>query len=495
MTSPEQRIQVLYELSLSVGAQGELTKTARTALSAYLRKLQCSSGAVLERRTARNGGVAYETVAMIPSQAAISRGLQSAIARLAEVDDADAFHDSLPLTDESDEGTIYYIMDLPGFGVLVLTRTDPLEGETLAALGPLNEKLATACRGERYEDRLREERDRFETIFTTIDEPLASVHAHMGDLRIRRINPAFEDTFGTDESAALDRPLESVLGPPAADDIPPLVNESAPSTTKLRLETGEFLVRASPIPSERDETAHLVLFVDITESAARQRQLERFNEVTKALARILRHNIRNDLMVIQARAERIRERADGAAAEDARTILHKSKQLSSTAEKAREMRELVAAQDQDESVSLQSAITDAASSVRHDYPDADIDVSLDLPGDVVTDPAIGIAVRHLVENGVEHNDRGNGGTRPDTACAVTVSATAGTDTATITVSDNGPGIPESEITVLERGWETQLEHGSGAGLWIVGQIVDYCDATIDFETDTGGTTATLTVER
>lgn len=495
MTSSQERIQVLYEISLSIGATGELSETARRALSAYLRKLNCSAGAVVERRDARDGQASYETVAMIPSRAAISDGFKSALERLPRDGDDEAFLSSLPITDRTDGGVSYYIMALPDFGVLVLvTRQRQLGSETVAALRPLNEKLATTCRGERYEDRLRAERDRFETIFATIDEPLVSVCPDDGRLTVQRANPAFETTFGVGETAALDRPLGTLLGPPptADDELPSLGTASV--TAKIRRETvdgmGEFLFRSTPFSPGEDRSEHLVLLVDVTEAADRQRQLERFHEVTKALSRILRHNIRNDLTVIQAMAERIRDSTDGEPAEDAVKILRTSEELASTAEKAREMRELVASHDEQSSVDLRSAIDDAVMACRRSYPGADVSVIDSGPTDVSVHPSIGIAVRHLVENGIEHNTAES----RDGSPTVTVDIDSTPDGVAITVADNGNGIPAEEVSMLERVGETQLEHGSGAGLWIVGQIIDYCDATLDFATSEDGTTATITVE-
>jgi len=502
MTSSQERIQVLYEISLSIGATGELSETARRALSAYLRKLNCSAGAVFERRDARDGQATYETVAMIPSRAAISDGFKSALERLPRDGDDEAFLSSLPITDRTDGGVSYYIMALPDFGVLVLvTRQRQLGSETVAALRPLNEKLATACRGERYEDRLREERDRFETIFATIDEPLVSVCPDDGRLTVQRVNPAFEITFGVGEAAALDRPLGTLLGPPptADDELPSL--GAASVTAKLRRETAdgmaEFLFRSTPFSAADERSEHLVLLVDVTEAADRQRQLERFHEVTKALSRILRHNIRNDLTVIQAMAERIRDSTDGEPARDAVKILRTSEQLASTAEKAREMRELVATENEASGVSLEAAITDAVDAVRREYPDAEFGIDIDVPEGTTTVPSIGIAVRHLVENGIEHHDATAHGTIDEYAAhppRVDVTVRADGDSPTIEVRDNGPGIPETEVAVLERGSETPLEHGTGAGLWIVGQIIDYCDASLEFSRD-DGTTATITLDR
>jgi len=61
--------------------------------------------------------------------------------------------------------------------------------------------------------------------------------------------------------------------------------------------------------------------------------------------------------------------------------------------------------------------------------------------------------------------------------------TSGDDTVTITVADDGPGIPEKERAVLAQGRETPFDHTSGLGLWLVTWIVGDSGGEIDFETD------------
>lgn len=61
----------------------------------------------------------------------------------------------------------------------------------------------------------------------------------------------------------------------------------------------------------------------------------------------------------------------------------------------------------------------------------------------------------------------------------------------IKIIDNGPGIPPNELTVLERGREDALAHGSGLGLWIVTMVVEEIDGTITYDTGEDGTTITL----
>ena len=71
------------------------------------------------------------------------------------------------------------------------------------------------------------------------------------------------------------------------------------------------------------------------------------------------------------------------------------------------------------------------------------------------------------------------------------------ETVSITVTDDGPGIPDHELDVLT-GSEpiTQLSHGSGLGLWLVVWVTESYGGTVSFEeSDEGGAKITLRVPR
>lgn len=64
------------------------------------------------------------------------------------------------------------------------------------------------------------------------------------------------------------------------------------------------------------------------------------------------------------------------------------------------------------------------------------------------------------------------------------------------MADNGPGIPECELGVLERGYETPLEHTSGLGLWLVNLIVRESDGDLLYaENDPRGSKITIRLQR
>jgi len=82
------------------------------------------------------------------------------------------------------------------------------------------------------------------------------------------------------------------------------------------------------------------------------------------------------------------------------------------------------------------------------------------------------ALWHLVSNGIEHNDSAEPWVR--------LSVESTDQWVRVTVTDDGPGIPESERKVLEHGTETALEHGSGLGLWLVKWITDSVGGDVSF---------------
>jgi len=93
--------------------------------------------------------------------------------------------------------------------------------------------------------------------------------------------------------------------------------------------------------------------------------------------------------------------------------------------------------------------------------------------------------RNLIENGIDHSDAA------DPRVRVGFDGIGPDRTAVFAVSDDGPGIPDHELAVLERGEETSLEHGSGLGLWIVSWAITALGGELTFETDEDGTTVAV----
>lgn len=201
---------------------------------------------------------------------------------------------------------------------------------------------------------------------------------------------------------------------------------------------------------------------DVTGREKREQRLQVLN-------RVLRHNVRNSLNIVIGRANRLRERHGEI--EDVESIIDAAEDVLDTSEKAR-LVERAFEEGEGNRESLEAIVASEVERARREYPEATYDTTLDCPAE--TDTRIRFAVRELLYNAAEHNDAEN--TRiwvtvePDKSCYV---------------SDNGSGIPEHERQALEGDQETQLDHGSGIGLWLVYWLVNQQNGAIDV-TEGGG---------
>ena len=251
--------------------------------------------------------------------------------------------------------------------------------------------------------------------------------------------------------------------------------------------TREF--RVAPARLEDSGGGHVgytLVFQDITEAVRREQRLSVLN-------RVLRHNLRNDLSVAMGYVEVSADRVDD---EEVRDLLTEAEAalagLVTTSEKARLVEQTVKqAGAEPEPVDLGDLLGETVDSFGGDYPAAT--VTVDGPDVAVTTnrALLAAVIGELVENACEH-----GGTEP----SVTVSTRrvhgdggSGGDGggATVTVTDAGPGIPQQELETLAGEEETDLQHGSGLGLWVVRWGTELLGADLQFETGEDGTTVTV----
>ncbi|MFA9417279.1 MASE3 domain-containing protein [Natrinema sp. HArc-T2] len=220
---------------------------------------------------------------------------------------------------------------------------------------------------------------------------------------------------------------------------------------------------------------------DITEQKAYQRQLETdlHQSVTQlqVLARVLRHNIRNELNVVTGTAEMIRTEAsddDDDLAAMAAQIIAASDQLLAQADKQREIVQFLLEPSTEQSLDLPAVVDDVVRHLERRYPQAAITVDVPASLELRTVPELEQAITELVENGIVHATQ-------DTP-AVTISVHSRDQLVEIRVEDDGPGIPAAERQVIAGEAEIDaLLHSNGMGLWLVDHIVTDAGGTIRFE--------------
>jgi PAS domain S-box-containing protein len=256
-------------------------------------------------------------------------------------------------------------------------------------------------------------------------------------------------------------------------------------TTGQGVRRRHFDLNSSPIRGPQgDAQGRVVTIREITELKRREHDLDLMRQVQ---SRVLRHNIRNDLQVVRGTNELLASELDGEHAALASEAVEHCNDLLQTSSKARTVESLLDRDRTPEPVDLAAVARDTVEEYRSRFPAVEFAVDAPESRVVETTPGIEAVVENLVENAAAHNDAAT----PEVDVAVAEREAA----VVVTVSDNGPGIPDEELAVLERGSETALSHGSGMGLWVVDWVLDRAAASVEFETGESGTCATVRVPR
>ena len=294
--------------------------------------------------------------------------------------------------------------------------------------------------------------------------------------RFVNLNDAARDLFGVEKQAVLTQPLDTLY---RGDDIDLDGGEQA-----VALQIGgrrrEFNVAVTPLTDAADtRVGYTVAFQDVTAERQRKQRLEVLN-------RILRHNLRNDLNVVINYADLIASKADENIGEYAHRIEAQSQGLVGLGETARRVTDALDGQRETSEFALDDLLSEVLADVRDDYPDGTVDCSVPSVRVESDWELLALVVECLVENGLEH---GGQSVRVDVA-----GLTDDGESVLVTVSDDGPGIPEHELSVIDRGEESDLDHGSGLGLWAVVWGMATLGGEANFETPAdGGTRVTVRI--
>lgn len=100
------------------------------------------------------------------------------------------------------------------------------------------------------------------------------------------------------------------------------------------------------------------------------------------------------------------------------------------------------------------------------------------------------ALSQIVENAIIHNDSD----MPSVELWVANAPKDGW--VDIHIEDDGPGIPQNEIELIMGETEiTQLQHGSGIGLWVSRWLVETFDGELLVESGADGSVVTLRLRK
>jgi len=249
-------------------------------------------------------------------------------------------------------------------------------------------------------------------------------------------------------------------------------------------------VESSPITDHRGNLlARVLVCRDVTDQRRREEQLRRREEELELLkdlqSRFLRHNLRNELNVVRANAELLADTDDPTERERYGTILDKTDRILDWTTKARTIERLVettATVDRNVTADIGQILDD----LRAEYPAVEFELDATDPAWIAAVPQVDRAFRDVLDNAARHN------TAAEPRVRVGIDRAA--DRIAVRISDNGPGIEPYETEALRDEQETQLQHGTGLGLWLVYWVVEKSGGSLSFDAD-DGTTVTLAFER
>jgi len=282
----------------------------------------------------------------------------------------------------------------------------------------------------------------------------------------------------------------SVIGSHIRDAAPALdlshsADVSDPSLIETEIEitpenaTRTFEVSVSPVERDGLPVGRLLVFRDITDRKAAERQLKNQKEQLEFLNQFVRHDIRNKMDVIIKRLRLVTDRVDDRDGEPPEYVSHvdaavrTSETVVDLTETVRDLTEAVSKVNDDrEPIPLRSVLERSVANASTISADTTVTIEGEIPDvAVVANDMLDAVFRNLLSNAIQHNDAAEP--------MVVVTVTAAADEVTVRIADNGPGIPDDlKSSVFDKGITGTQSRGTGMGLYLVKMLVDQYEGEI-----------------
>jgi PAS domain S-box-containing protein len=320
--------------------------------------------------------------------------------------------------------------------------------------------------------------EKYRALITLAPDPIFFVDTSSGT--IKEVSDQAIETMGYDRDELIGMDIVALHPPDESEAYKTLFEQTMESgtirTTTLPDGSQTHLVtsRGAKIPVElhartvpmADETWVYSIARDITEQKEYESQLESKQDQLEVLNQVVRHDLRNDLQVIDTYADLLEAQVDGDGEEYLQTIQEFTRHANEFTQTAADLAEVIRNPESDQqTVSLMPILEEQRAEAADLADDATITIA-DSPTalDVVATEMLESVFRNLFTNAILHNDADEP--------TVTVTVEAHDDEVDVHVADNGPGIPDaSKETMFQKGEKGLESNGSGLGLYLTQTLV------------------------
>lgn len=227
---------------------------------------------------------------------------------------------------------------------------------------------------------------------------------------------------------------------------------------------------AAPIKVDEETVGFQAIFIDTTKE-------RKYRNATEVLNRLLRHDLRNKVNIIYGSVQVAKSSAtENAVSEPLESALNELRGLINKGERARDLRELLeTTSDQpNEPIKLDVILNEVIVDKISEHDEADLQFERFPDVTVLADHLLERVFSLVIDNAIVHNDKA----KP----RVVIDVEEGEETVTVSVADNGPGIPDSQrAMVLGREEISDIHHGTGVSLFFADNVLKSYNGDISIE--------------
>jgi nitrogen-specific signal transduction histidine kinase len=246
-------------------------------------------------------------------------------------------------------------------------------------------------------------------------------------------------------------------------------------SVEMEIETEWFDGYAQNLSTRPEIQGILLSFEHSTDRKEYENKLKQQLDNLSILNKMVRHDIRNDLQLVQAYLDLLDGHVIGENQKHVSKALNSTESAIDLTVTARDLTETMRkVNPETQPIMLRPYIVEQIKTLEASRSDVDIQVEGDIPtAKVEANEMVESVFRNIIQNAIEHNE--------EEIAQITISGEVSEDDGSLSIhiADNGPGIPDSEKdSVVAEGHTTLQTGGSGLGLYLVKTVMEDYGGTV-----------------